>query len=127
MATTVRSRKAKGKRLQNKIVELLKEYLGFSDDDVRAVPASVTGEDIILSAKARETFPFSIEAKNTERISIWSAIEQAKSNADENDILVVFSRNHSPIYAVLEFETLLEIVQNLRLTADELRVEQELK
>jgi len=43
----------------------------------------------------------SIECKNSERLQIWSAIEQAKANAGEHEPVVVFAKNHTkPMVAV---------------------------
>ncbi len=70
-----------------------------------------SGRDINLSPKAEETIPWDIECKNTEKLNIWGALEQAKTNAKENRIpLLVFRRNRSKTYCVLEFEQLLRIV-----------------
>ncbi len=39
------------------------------------------GVDIMLSAIAREVFPFSVEAKNTKTFPSVAALEQSKANA----------------------------------------------
>ena len=70
-----------------------------------------SGEDVHLSPAARKLFPFSVEAKNQERLNIWKALEQAYANAKEGATpLVVFSRNHSKTYVALEFEDLLTLL-----------------
>jgi hypothetical protein len=68
------------------------------------------GEDILFSPAARRQFPFSIECKNVERLSIWSAIDQARANCSkEHTPMVVFTRNHETPQISMPFEKFLEI------------------
>jgi hypothetical protein len=69
-----------------------------------------SGEDIKLSPAARKLIPYSFECKNQEKLSIWSPLEQAESNAGKHIPLLVFKRNRSKTYAVLEFDKLLELL-----------------
>ena len=107
-----RSRKNKGKRLQNRIRDLILET--FKDklepDDVRSITMGDSGEDILLSPVARKLFPFSVECKNQERLSIWDALIQAEDNSGKHAPLLIFKRNRSKTYAVLEFKELLKLL-----------------
>ena len=106
-----RSAKNKGKRLQNKIRDLILEKFDILEpDDVRSITMGDSGEDILLSPAARKLFPFSVECKNQEKLNIWSSLEQAEINSDKHIPLVVFKRNRSKTYAVLEFEELLKLL-----------------
>ena len=107
-----RSAKNKGKRLQNKIRDLILEKFNniLEQDDVRSITMGDSGEDILLSPVARRLLPFSVECKAQESLSIWSALEQAESNAGKHIPLLVFKRNRSKTYAVLEFDKLLELL-----------------
>ena len=107
-----RSAKNKGKRLQNKIRDLILEKFNniLEQDDVRSITMGDSGEDILLSPVARRLFPFSVECKAQESLSIWSALEQAESNAGKHIPLLVFKRNRSKTYAVLEFKELLKLL-----------------
>jgi len=106
-----RSAKNKGKRLQNKIRDLILEKFDILEpDDVRSITMGDSGEDILLSPAARKLFPFSVECKNQEKLNIWSALQQAESNAGKHIPLLVFKRNRSKTYAVLEFDKLLELL-----------------
>ena len=106
-----RSAKNKGKRLQNKIRDLiLEKFDSLEPDDVRSITMGDSGEDILLSPAARKQFPFSVECKNQEKLNIWSAIEQAENNRGNHTPLVIFKRNRSKTYAVLEFDRLLELL-----------------
>ena len=68
--------------------------------------------DILLSARAREIFPFAIEAKNHETLNIWQSLEQARINAEKEKLmpLVVFKRNRSDIYVCLRFSDFMGLV-----------------
>ena len=107
-----RSAKNKGKRLQNKIRDLILEKFNniLEQDDVRSITMGDSGEDILLSPAARKLFPFSVECKNQEKLNIWSALEQAEGNSGNHTPLVIFKRNRSKTYAVLEFDKLLELL-----------------
>ena len=106
-----RSAKNKGKRLQNKIRDLILEKFDILEpDDVRSITMGDSGEDILLSPVARRLFPFSVECKNQEKLNIWSSIEQAEENSGKHTPLVIFKRNRTKTYAVLEFDKLLELL-----------------
>ena len=106
-----RSAKNKGKRLQNKVRDLiLEKFNTLEEDDVRSITMGDSGEDILLSPAARRLFPFSVECKNQEKLNIWGALEQAEENSGNHTPLVIFKRNRSKTYAVLEFEELLKLL-----------------
>ncbi len=107
-----RSAKNKGKRLQNTVRDLILEKFNskLEPDDVRSITMGDSGEDILLSPAARRLFPFSVECKAQESLSIWSALQQAESNAGKHIPLLVFKRNRSKTYAVLEFKELLKLL-----------------
>ena len=106
-----RSAKNKGKRLQNKIRDLILEKFDILEpDDVRSITMGDSGEDILLSPAARRLFPFSVECKNQEKLNIWGALEQAEDNSGNHTPLVIFKRNRSKTCAVLEFDKLLELL-----------------
>ena len=106
-----RSAKNKGKRLQNTIRDLiLEKFDSLEKDDVRSITIGDSGEDILLSPAARRLFPFSVECKNQEKLNIWSALEQAEENSGDHVPLVIFKRNRTKTYAVLEFDKLLELL-----------------
>ena len=106
-----RSAKNKGKRLQNKVRDLiLEKFNQLEPDDVRSVTMGDSGEDILLSPAARKLFPFSTECKNQEKLNIWSSLEQAESNSGKHIPIVIFKRNRSKTYVALEFEKLLELL-----------------
>ena len=106
-----RSAKNKGKRLQNKIRDLILEKFDILEpDDVRSITMGDSGEDIKLSPAARRLIPYSFECKNQEKLNIWSSLEQAEKNSGNHTPLVIFKRNRTKTYAVLEFDKLLELL-----------------
>ena len=106
-----RSAKNKGKRLQNSVRDLiLEKFNQLEEDDVRSITMGDSGEDILLSPAARKLFPFSVECKNQEKLNIWSSLEQTETNAGKHTPLLIFKRNRSKTYAVLQLDYLMEML-----------------
>lgn len=110
-----RSGKAKGKRFEDEIVKDLRFIFGCSDDEIRRNPASCVGSDVVIAENVSERAPFSIECKNREKIAIWETIRQAEDNARKEGRLplIVFKRNRSRKYAVVNWETLLFLFKHI--------------
>lgn len=114
--TTIKSRKAKGRNLQNKVAEMLGEKYPFlkvgKDMDLQGREIGQQGTDVKMSAEAKVLIPYDIECKAVESLNIWSALEQAESNTGPGRIpLLVFKRNRSKIYAVIELSKLLYVME----------------
>jgi hypothetical protein len=106
-----RSAKNKGKRLQNNVRDLiLEKFQQLEEDDVRSITMGDSGEDILLSPAARKLFPFSVECKNQEKLNVWSSLEQTETNAGKHTPLLIFKRNRSKTYAVLQLDDLMEML-----------------
>ena len=106
-----RSAKNKGKRLQNDVRDLILEtFQELEPDDVRSTTMGDSGEDVLLSPAARKLFPFSVECKNQEKLNIWSSLEQTETNAGKHTPLLIFKRNRSKTYAVLQLDDLMEML-----------------
>jgi hypothetical protein len=98
-----RSAKNKGKRLQNNVRDLLLEsFTELEPDDVRSAIMGESGEDIKLSPAARKQIPFSFECKNQEKLNIWDSLQQAEENSGDYSPVLIFKRNRSKTYAVVE-------------------------
>lgn len=116
MASTAASRKAKGRKLQQ---ETANRYAGKwnltygEDQDISSREMGQNGEDIRKhTEKAKASIPFSTECKAQENLNIWKALKQAEANAKEGEIpLLVFKRNRTKIYATLELDHLLELIE----------------
>lgn len=101
------SAKAKGRKLQNWVVELLlKIYPQFSVDDIRGSSMGQNGEDILLSTEARNKILFSIECKSSKAgfSKIYGAYEQARGNAKEWTPVVVVKQDRKAPLAVVDAE-----------------------
>ena len=107
-----RSAKSKGRRLQNQVKDILLEaFTELEPDDIRTAIMGETGEDIKLSPAARKKIPFSFECKNQEKINIWSSLEQAEENSGDSKPVLIFKRNRSKTYAVLEIEDFISLIK----------------
>ena len=108
------SGKAKGRRLQNKVRDVLLEH--FSDklepDDIRTAIMGESGEDIKLSPAARKLIPYSFECKNQEKLSIWSSLEQAAENSGDYPPVLIFKRNRSKTYVTIELEEFMKLIDD---------------
>lgn len=110
------SKKAKGRRLQQYVIELLlnkyKSISTIQDGDIKCTIMGESGTDVKMSPLAESIIPFDIECKNQQNISIWKALKQTEANTKLNRIpLLIFSRNHEKTYAILEIEKLLQLLK----------------
>ena len=114
MASTVQSRKAKGRKLQQHVRDrILEVFNSLEEDDVRSTSMGASGMDVLLSPKAQKEFPFALECKNQERLNLWESLKQATINTKQKLYpLLVFKRNRSKVYCVLEFEHLIELLKS---------------
>ena len=107
-----RSAKNKGKRLQNTVRDVLLETFDtLEPDDIKSAIMGDSGEDIQLSPAARNFIPYSRECKNQEKLNIWSALEQAEGNKGVSKPVLIFKRNRSKTYAVLELEDFVDLIK----------------
>ena len=108
----VKSVKAKGRRLQNLVRDLLRSVFSFlHEDDIKSQTMGMTGEDIILSPSARKIIPYSFECKNVERLNLWEAIDQCKSNCDDRIPVVVIKKNQRNPYAVIPLDEFMSLIK----------------
>lgn len=113
MSISVSSRKNKGRTLQNKVRDsLLKTFPILEPDDVKSAIIGENGTDIKLSPMAKKIIPYSIECKNQEKLNIWSALEQAENNSNGLTPLLIFKRNRTKTYVVIEFDEFLGLIKN---------------
>jgi len=107
-----RSAKAKGRKLQNWVVEkLLDIFKGLTNLDVRSTPMGVNGVDVQLSTAAYKKFPYDIECKNTERMTtLYNYYEQAISHDTGGEPLLVIKMNHKKPLAVVDAEHFIKVV-----------------
>jgi len=113
MATSVRSRKAKGRRLQNWVRDaLLGAFPSLKkDEDIWCAIMGESGVDVKLSKDAQKLFPFSIECKNKETWKgLNDAYDQSVSNADLEPAIVLKMNGRKPLI-VLDCVSFLNIIK----------------
>ena len=104
------SAKAKGRRLQQEFRKQLIEELEIHPEDIESRSMGAGGEDLIMARAAREKFPYSVECKNQEKINIWDSLQQAEENSGDYDPVLIFKRNRSKTYAVINIEKFIELI-----------------
>ena len=94
--------------------DLLDMYPSLTNDDIRSTSMGANGEDVQLSSAARKLIPFSFEAKNQEKLNIWSAIGQARANCPVQSPplvpIVVFKKNNEKPHVVISWEHFKDIL-----------------
>ena len=98
------SAKAKGRRLQQWVRNLLVEELEIHPEDIESRSMGAGGEDLIMARAAREKFPYSIECKNQESVNIWKSYEQAKENSGNYEPLVIIKINNTKPLVLIDAE-----------------------
>jgi len=95
------SAKAKGRRFQQWVRDKLIEVLSIHPEDIESRSMGAGGEDLIMARAARESFPYSIECKNQEKINLWESYKQATENSGKYEPVVFIKRNnHKPLVVV---------------------------
>lgn len=107
------SAKGKGRRLQQWVVQKLIETFDIHPEDIKSCSMGAGGEDVVMARAAREHFPFSIECKNVEKLNVWEAYEQAKSNAKGYEPIVIMKKNHKKPLLVIDAEYFIEFCKGL--------------
>jgi hypothetical protein len=110
-----RSAKAKGRRFQTEVKELIMEsFPSLEEGDVKPAIMGEAGTDVKLSPAAHRLFPYAVECKNVEKLNIWSALEQAEANANPTTTpLLFFKRNRSKSYVAMEAEHFFDLLKRL--------------
>ena len=113
MAKSAKASKAKGRRLQNYVRDMLRDvYHQLHEDDIYSQTMGMTGEDIVRSPAAKEVCAFSFECKNVERLQIWRAIDQCESNRpDCSSPAIVFKKNGKQPCVAIPFTTFCDMLQ----------------
>ena len=103
------SKKAKGRRLQQWVRDLLIEKLEVHPEDIESRSMGAGGEDLIMSRSAREKFPYSIECENQESLNIWKSYEQAQQNSGNYEPIVVIKRNNVKPLVLVDADYFVEL------------------
>ena len=113
VATTPASRKAKGRRFQQQLREDLIRELNINPGDILSTAMGQSGCDLYLSPAARALFPYGVECKAQETISLPAWWKQCESNASKVELtpLLLIKRNREEPLAVLRWSDLLALLQ----------------
>jgi len=111
--STIRSRKAKGRRLQDWVRDSLRGLsLALTEDDVRVAIMGESGADIKLSERGKSYFPYNIECKNNETWKgIYKAYDQAISHGKLEPLVFIKMNNKRPL-AIVDGEHFLKLNVN---------------
>jgi len=108
----IKSSKAKGRKLQNFVRDMLRDvFPKLHKDDIKSQTMGMVGQDIVLSPQARLKIPYAIECKNVERLQFWKTTEQAKENIIDNQIpLIVVKRNGTEPWACMPLDHFMDLI-----------------
>ena len=108
----VKSSKAKGRKLQNMVRDLLRgSFPSLEEDDIKSQTMGMTGEDIVLSPAARKLISYSFECKNVERLQFWAAVEQAETNSGGRVPAIVVKKNKREPYIAIPLDSFIELIK----------------
>ena len=107
------SAKAKGRKLQKWMRELLIEKLDIHPEDIESSSMGAGGEDLIMARAAREKFPMSVECKNQEKVNVWESYKQAEDNSKDYEPVVVIKRNNSKPLVLVDAEYFVSMFKKL--------------
>ena len=111
---TTKSAKAKGRRLQNRLVgDLRKTFPDYPPENFRPALMGEKGADIKYSSGMHLKVPFAFEVKNCEQLNIWKALDQAINHTSvfTPHPAVVFSRNKMESYVAIPLDIFLRMVK----------------
>ena len=111
------SAKAKGRKLQDLVRDSLRSAFTeiLETNDIKSQVMGMSGEDIVFSPKAQKIIRYKFECKNTERLSIWSAIEQCEGHgSDKLCPVIVFKKNRKKPYAAIPLTKLITLLKTER-------------
>lgn len=109
---TTASKKAKGRGLQQWVAKQIAKVLDIPFDNqddqcpIKSRGMGQSGNDVYIADVALfEKFPFAVECKNTENISVYAYIKQVQANADKDQPwLLVHKKNRNKPIVILDAE-----------------------
>jgi len=112
-ANTPRSRKSKGAKFQKEIRQrLLETFTQLEEDDIKTAIMGESGMDLHLSPAAQKLFPYAVEAKAQEKVSLRVWWEQAKTNAGKLKPLLITKQSRKEPLVIMTLDDFLELVGN---------------
>ena len=114
-----KSARQKGKNFEGKIAKAIGD--AFDCERTRRTPMSGALPDWKgdIACLPEEINDFCIECKCQETLKLWKFLEQAERESGRKTPVLVFSRNRSKSYAVMEFNDWIQLLKEARLKGDE--------
>lgn len=108
---TIASSKQRGRLAQQYVRDaILAKFPQLTERDVKSTSMGASGVDVLLSEAAVKAFPYAIEVKNCEKLSIWAAMKQAEANrTKDTQPLLVIKRNREDYIAILKFSDFMQL------------------
>lgn len=104
--------KAKGRIHQQYVVKKILEYFPeLQSDDVLSRGMGGQGEDLMLSPRARQLLPISIECKSNAKHAIYKHYKQATDNAKNYEPVLIVKQNHSDPLVVIDLDYFLGLMR----------------
>jgi hypothetical protein len=103
MAIKPSSAKAKGRKLQNWVRDkILATFPSLDPSDVLSTSMGAGGEDVKLSAAARNHFAYSVECKSLKAIAVYKHHDQAANNcpAGAEPLVVLKANRRRPLVLI---------------------------
>jgi|TARA_R100001530_G_scaffold661_1_gene1112 hypothetical protein len=110
-SSSIKSRKAKGRALQNLVVKKLLERAGeLEDEDIKGAIMGEGGVDVKMSPAAKKIYPFKIECKNQEKYKgIYDVYRQAEEHKGEGEPILVLKMNRQKPILVVDLDYFLDV------------------
>jgi predicted DCC family thiol-disulfide oxidoreductase YuxK len=118
---TNKSAKAKGRKAQQEVAQILMEAFGLTPEDFESIGGGQSGQDIRMTDKARKCWAFhAIEITAHLTRSVWAKFRQAETHAQKQRDgkvpgnarpILIFKKNGSPLYAMVYFKDLVEAIR----------------
>lgn len=108
-----RSRKNKGKRLQNRLKEDLEYLFPELQGELRSVIMGESGSDIDISKRGLELIPFDVECKNQEGFGNIYSILQQINNRGKKELcpFICIKSNRKPPLVIMQLDDFCKWVQ----------------
>ena len=108
--TSTRSKKAKGRNLQNLVVSKLLSYSeDLEQDDIKGAIMGENGMDVKFSPAAFKVYPFKIECKNQERFKgIYTIYSQAESHKGKGEPIIILKMNREKPLVMMDLDFFLD-------------------
>ncbi len=110
------SAKAKGRRLQQHVRDLLRQLgskHGLTDGDVESRGMGQSGADLILSPAAQRVFDsLAVECKNVEKLNVGTTFEEhyQKYSSKSGLVMLAHSRNRTEPLATLRLSDFMRLL-----------------